>query len=228
MRKLEINKKLFFILIALLIVPCYSYADPPKIIDNSSYILYLPSGIDAGRRYPLVVALSPSADAQTMLNTWKYTSERYKWIIFASKEFRNGIDMNKLLARLKADLESVISNYPIDRSKIIATGLSGGGMGSHALAFFYPSLIYAVVINTGMIHEYYSGQSSTYPRGKVAVFLASPTDFRYQEMRRDRDFLVSLGWRVKWIEFEGGHIIAPADAYEQAAAWLNEEFSAQY
>lgn len=213
---------------ALLLGVSYCYGDSPKIADNSSYILYVPSGIDAGRKYPLMVALSPSADAQTMLNTWKYISERHKWIIFASKEFRNGIDMHKLFSQLNVQLESVFSNYPIDRSKVIATGLSGGGMGSHALAFSYPNLIYAVVVNTGMIHEYYLGQISAYPRGKIAVFFASPTDFRYREMRRDRDFLANLGWRVKWIEFEGGHTIAPQDAYEQAAEWLNEQFNTQY
>ena len=39
-------------------------------------------------------------------------------------------------------------------------------------------------------------------------------------MKRDRDFLISCGWRVDWIEFDGGHTLAPDNIYEQAAEWL--------
>ncbi len=54
------------------------------------------------------------------------------------------------------------------------------------------------------------------------VFLASPTDFRYNEMKRDRGFLESHGWKTKWIEFTGGHTLAPYEIYEQAAQWLEK------
>ena len=55
--------------------------------------------------------------------------------------------------------------------------------------------------------------------------LASPSDFRYQEMKRDRTFLEILGWKTKWIEFQGGHRIAPAASYDQAARWLIENWT---
>jgi predicted esterase len=86
----------------------------------------------------------------------------------------------------------------------------------------YPDLIKAVVINTGMINENYISQKSKYPRNKLAVFIASASDFRYNEMKRDRKFLEDLGWKTKWTEFGGGHMIAPASKYEEAAAWLDE------
>ena len=113
-------------------------------------------------------------------------------------------------------------NFPIDRSKIIVSGFSGGAMGSHAFAFSYPRLISAVVLNTGMIHEHYTQQKHRYPRRKLAVFLASPTDFRYEAMKQDRKFLESLDWKTKWIEFKGGHSIAPDSVYQKAAQWLRE------
>jgi hypothetical protein len=43
-------------------------------------------------------------------------------------------------------------------------------------------------------------------------------------MKRDRAFLEARGWVAKWIEFPGGHTIAPASAYEEAAAWLEKHW----
>ena len=97
-------------------------------------------------------------------------------------------------------------------------------MQSHSFSFHYPGLISAIVINTGMMDDYYINRVSSYPKRKIAVFLASPTDFRYNEMKRDRNFLEKLEWKTKWIEFTGGHVLAPDSAYQEAAAWLAEQF----
>lgn len=203
---------------------CSPHFNKPKIIDNSEYILCVPEDIDISNKYPLVVALSPGADAESMIETWQDVSNKYKWIIFASKEHRNGINLNEFMPKLTSLVKKVSSDFPIDKSKIIAAGFSGGGMSAHVFSFLYPEIISAIVVNTGMTHEYYRERINGYPRGKLAVFLASPTDFRYEEMKRDKDFLENLGWKVKWIEFKGGHAIAPSSAYEKAAEWLQGQF----
>lgn len=196
-----------------------------RTVDSSAYIIYIPSGVSEQKKYPLVIALSPNADAHSMIGIWRSVSEKYKWIIFASKEHRNGMDMKKTSDDLANALKSLSGNYPIDKSKVIVTGFSGGAMSSHAFSMFYPRLISAVVINTGMIHEYYAvDKKYPYPTNKIAVFLASPTDFRYNEMKRDRKFLEGLGWKTKWIEFEGGHTVASQAAYDEAAKWLAVQF----
>ncbi len=139
-------------------------------------------------------------------------------------KFQNGIPSEPILKDLAAIVLKLYNKYPISNTKVIASGFSGGGMGSHWFAFLYPNLIKAVVINTGMMHENFVAQKNKYPRNKYAVFLASPTDFRYNEMKRDRKFLKDLNWKTKWIEFEGGHTPAPASAYEEAANWLEAQF----
>ena len=55
-------------------------------------------------------------------------------------------------------------------------------------AKFYPNLVSGVVINTGMMEQ--SFMTADYPEQKLAVFLASPTDLKYNEMRRDLAFLI--------------------------------------
>ncbi len=202
-----------------------TFAASSETVDLGDCIVYVPSQIDYNNKNPLVVALSPGADAQGMINLWRNIAERHKWIILASKEFQNGCDMEAVLHRVAAKVEKVFLNFPVDKNRVIATGFSGGGMGSHAFSFLHPKLIAAVVINTGMIHEYYFNQASEYlyPKSKLVVFLASPTDFRYQEMKRNKDFLEKLGWKTKWIEFQGGHKFAPEVVYEQAVKWLKEQ-----
>jgi predicted peptidase len=216
--------RIIVLLLAIIFLAQAFLVNAANVIDKSEYILYVPSGVDPAQKYPLVIAFSPSADAQLMINTWKKVAEDYKWIIFSSKEFRNGIDPTLIYSRIESILKDPSFIWPIDKSKIIATGLSGGGMGSHFFVCFYPGLINAVVINTGMMDEQFVSRNDIYPKNKIAVFLASPTDFRYQEMKRDKNFLESVGWKTKWIEFEGGHVLAPEATYQEAAGWLQEQF----
>jgi predicted esterase len=208
-----------FSIILWLSVGC-AFAQKSETIETADYIFYIPENISGAEKRPLCIALSPNADAQAMINTWKPVANKYKWLIFASKEFRNGVASFKLFNNFPQIIDHLSELYPIDKTRIIATGFSGGGMGSHQLSFLYPELIRAIVINTGMMHEYFAAKKNEYPRSKIAVFLASPTDFRYQEMQRDRAFLEDLGWQTKWIEFSGGHTIAPEATYQEAAQWL--------
>jgi len=191
-----------------------------KLTDRQSYLIYLPETLESDKRYPLVFALSPGADAASMISVWKTAATKHIWIIIASKEFHNGVAFDASLRQLEAELNDVESKYPIDTTRVIFTGFSGGGMGSHAFAKFYPSRVQAVVINTGMMEQTF--MTDDYPEWKTAVFLASPTDFRYNEMKRDRSFLERHHWKTNWIEFDGGHSLAPASVYEQAADWLDE------
>lgn len=197
-------------------------APEPKIVNDSAYILYIPGGLSNQKRYPLVIALSPSADAQSMIDVWKQAADKHKWIVMASKKFQNGASVDPILGELASTVSKLYGKYPVSKTKVIASGFSGGAMGSHMFACMYPDLIKAVVINTGMINENYISQKNRYPKNKLAVFIASSADFRYGEMKRDRKFLEDLGWKTKWTEFGGGHMIAPASKYEEAAAWLDE------
>lgn len=223
MHKICLQRRILYILLAMFIAWAYATDLCAEIIDKPGYLIYLPDRRRDVMLYPLVVALSPSADAQSMINAWKGVADKFKLMVLASKEFKNGVDMNSILRNLSGIVQEASINFPVDRSKIIATGFSGGAMGAHAFIFTYPNLISAVVINTGMMHEYYFERKFEYPRNKLVVFLASPADFRYGEMKRDKEFLESIGWKTKWIEFNGGHAIAPNDAYQQAAGWLVEQ-----
>ena len=127
-----------FILIIVLI-GCTGFAKS-KTLETSDYILYLPNSMDDSIRHPLLIAFSPSANAQEMINTWKGPAEKQKWIILASKKVRNGANLNEILPHLANTLEIISNIHPIDKSKTIVTGFSGGGMTAHYFSFLYPNL----------------------------------------------------------------------------------------
>lgn len=193
-----------------------------ELVDSPDYLVYLPSPLKAGQRYPLVAAFSPGSDARSMLAVWKDSADRYGWIVCASKAFHNG-ELSVQLPVAKSMIERVVLNYPVDVNKIIATGFSGGAMVSHLLACVYPYLVNAVVANTGMINLGFR-DASTYPKGKLAVFIASPTDFRYSQMKEDKEFLDRLGWKTEWLEFTGGHRVASDETYRSAATWIQSQW----
>ncbi len=210
-----------FILFLLLVSGCTDNTPVVTEPDDPLYILYVPEGIDPNGKYPLVIALSPSADAQTMVKTWQKSADKHKWIVAASTQYRNGKSFAVLMPQVKRILEEVSKKNPVDMDHVILTGFSGGAMGSHAYTVHYPDDVWATVLNTGMINSVYY-RLRTMPENRTAVFLASPTDFRYDEMKRDKALLDGRGWDTNWIEFAGGHKIAPDETYMQAADWLAE------
>lgn len=191
-----------------------------QLTEHPTYLIYRPVGWKAEEKYPLVFALSPTGDARSMIAAWSSVADRHHWLVAASKEFHNGQEFAPSLKRIAAELDAVERDYSVNTRRVIFTGLSGGGMGSHAFSKFYADRVCAVVINTGMMHTPF--MTGDYPEGKWAVFLASPTDFRYGQMQRDRSFLELHRWKTKWIEFSGGHTMAPAPVYEAVAVWLEE------
>ncbi len=193
-----------------------------QLRDGGTYLAYVPDSVPAGRKVPLVFALSPGADAGSMIRVWARVAETHGWLVAASKEFRNGVAWEVLTPQVMAELDAVERAYAVDRDRVVFTGLSGGAMGSLGITYYHPGRIRALVLNTGKMEEAF--MDARYPRGKLAVFLASPTDFRYGEMKRDRAFLDARGWTTTWVEFAGGHIFAPPVAYQAAADWLEKHW----
>jgi len=197
----------------------------PVQVQYPNSIVFVPADLEVGKKYPLVVALSPSGDPATLLQQWMPLATEHHWLIMASRDHRNGIDIDPILAALVGDVQNAIAKLPVDPARIIATGVSGGGTGAHLLLYRYPDLFSAVIVNTGLIHPDYATRKDSYPTGKTAVFLASSTDPDYEGMKTDRELLNSLVWDTKWIEFAGGHTTAPQSAYELAASWLEEKYA---
>jgi len=195
-----------------------------KIIESNKYTLYIPDNLEQNKKYPLVIAFEPAGDAKTQIALWKDLAEKHKLIVAASKEFMNGIDPAGSFSTMVNLIKQDDPACPIDKSRVITSGMSGGGMAAHMFSASHAKLTWAVISNCGTIHPYYYRNGKPfYGRNKLAVFLASRTDSNYGKMKEDKQFLEELGWKTKWIEFEGGHMVAPKESYERAVTWLESQ-----
>lgn len=194
-----------------------------QTVETAEYLLFIPPELDMRTRRPLLLAFSPSADAPGMIGIWEAAVRRHGCLILASKLVRNGMDVPPILRRLARLLPRLSERYPIDLGRVVATGVSGGGMTAHLMAFFHPELVAAVISNIGYVHENSLKKRDRYPRQKVVAFLTGPTDYNYALMKEDRKFLAGLGWRTRWLEFPGGHVVAPPDKLEEALSWVLEQ-----
>ena len=181
------------------------------------------------------MVFSPSGDANSLINFWKPIAEKYQFVIFASKLYHNGMYPDQLIIIAEKSynaLREVCINYKVDTAKIIYSGLSGGGSFSYYLNYVMPSVAFGLIINTARMWEdtvydpimsdIASAQNHYSLKPKVAM-IASPTDFRYSYMQRDFALINNLGWKNFWIEFIGGHRLAPYETYYKAIDWLMEK-----
>jgi predicted esterase len=227
MKSYRINKSLIVFVISVVLLQQSVFGaeltSKPSLIKTEDYLLYIPAKIDPEKKYPLVIAFAPDADAWKILSVWKNVSEKLKWIIYADHRARNGSDILKACDRTSNNVKVLEEKYPIDKTRIIAYGFSGGAMIAYGLTVLYPTLISSVIVNTGVIHAYFKRNKQRYLKRKLAVLIASPTDFHYKEMNLNKEFLDDLKWTTHWLEFSQGHDYAPTEVYIEAAEWLNSK-----
>ena len=198
-----------------------AHAAEGQLLDQERTLLYVPADLDPAKgKHPIIIALSPGGRPYDMIQAWRAAADAHGWFVLASKEFHNGTDADPILGALMQDVKALAKTQPIDVAKVIAAGFSGGAMGAHMLAAAYPWQVVAVVANCGVISDGDRAKDDRYPWSKKVVFLASPGDMNYARMQEDERWLTRRAWTTDWIEFEGGHVIAPAAVYDAAAEWL--------
>ena len=219
-----------FAIIFTVIIAVFSFI--PNVyardFDASDYAVYVPDSADDDKELPVIIGFSAGGSGNSVVNIWKDAAEKYKCIIIASNIVRNGIDIQNELKQIKQDLQNELkTKYPIDLKRVIAVGSSGGGMASHLFSFLHRDLIAGVISNVGYIHEGTIAQSNNYTRNKVCAFLAGSGDFNKPLMKEDLKFLQNHDWKCKWIEFEGGHHMAPEEYREEALEFVLTEINKQ-
>lgn len=106
------------------------------------YMLTLPPGYDAARaeRWPLVVFLHGSGGGEGTLASFVQGRQDFPCIILAPRSPREWW----VPVTVKAAIDEVLAQYPIDRDRIYLTGLSMGGFGTWIVGAEYPDLFAAL------------------------------------------------------------------------------------
>ncbi len=188
-----------------------------------SYELYLPESYSADKKYPLIICLSPDGNGNEFYNSVYPTASRYGLILVGSNDFTNYRSFDYFLPKIYKTLEDVKFRVNVDEDRIYACGFSGGGMGTYVISYFKPAYFRGLMVNSGGIHEILYDTGKLQQMGvKKVVLLCGKTDdiVPCSHMRGDMQWLNASGIETHIIEFDGGHMIAPAEVYNRAINWL--------
>jgi dienelactone hydrolase len=181
-----------------------------------SYTLYLPSGYDPARRWPLLLAFDPSAEGERPVNAFREAAERYGYIVAASNESRNYSPWAGNLAAAAAVWQDVSTRFSVEPERVYTTGFSGGARVALEVALQTESVAGVFVHGGGFREREHLELELPF----VLVGAAGNQDMNLREIEQMHDSLVARGWPSRRLIFKGGHRWAPAETIERALAWF--------
>ena len=79
-----------------------------------------------------MVAFAWNGQPSVPLSAWRRQAEANQWIVNASKDYQNAVlhagtaASEAVASRVKAQVDALTASLPIDQSRILFTGMSGG------------------------------------------------------------------------------------------------------
>ena len=95
------------------------------IKENDSYSFYVPKR-ENDQKFPLLLLFDPQASSTNAVNKYIDLAEKHGFIIACSKLSRNGVPLENAKSDTKSILSEIKTNLPVDSTKIILAGFSGG------------------------------------------------------------------------------------------------------
>lgn len=181
---------------------------------EQSYALYLPSTYTAARSWPIIYLFDPGARGTIPVELIKAAAERYGYIVAASNNSRNG-SWDESFAAARAIWDDTHNSLSIDPKRVYFGGFSGGARVAAQMA-------QGCNCARGVFLNGAGFGASTPPsaKDKLTVFsLVGMGDFNYNELVQLDAQLESLKLPHFLQRFDGEHMWAPADQWEQALSW---------
>jgi len=195
-----------------------SISDPTQ-----SYALYLPSGYDPGRTWPVMYLMDPRGRAHTPMELFRDAAERYGWILISSYDTRSDgpVEPNEVaLDAMLGDTQQLLS---ANLNRLYLCGFSGTARASWPFAVNLAGHVAGVIgVGAGLPSN---AANVAYP----SLLMAQPfsffgasgnTDFNYEEMLKLHATLDNFDIPHRLVLFEGPHTWLPKDLAERAVGWL--------
>jgi pimeloyl-ACP methyl ester carboxylesterase len=96
-----------------------------KFDETQTYALYLPKGLDTGKRYPCLVFADPQGNGARPLHVYKTLADSFQVILVGSNTSKNGLSFEQTDFFMASLLKEVESRYPVQNNFSLC-GHSGG------------------------------------------------------------------------------------------------------
>jgi tetratricopeptide (TPR) repeat protein len=195
-----------------------------KIIDrvicqhdkSQSYALFLPSRYTPEKKWPVIYAFDPAGRGVKPLRHFEPAAEEYGYILVCSYNSRNG-PSEPVLEAIKAIWKDTLSRLALDRSRVYATGFSGGAR----VCSFFPLVISQpiqgiIACGAGLSVNLKPG----YYKFNAYYGIVGINDFNYQELQNLGPELDKAGIINHMAFYDGHHQWPPQALCTRAVEWL--------
>jgi hypothetical protein len=182
------------------------------------YSLYIPKSYDHQKPAPLLVNLSPGANAAPLSTS---AAEKHGWIMIGIKENSNNASWDVNHGSVMTGIFDCMRRFNVHKQRIYFSGLSGGSRRASSNVSCYPDFSAgAICIGAGYLYndngEYYV------PDIKKPIFFITGTNdnvVKDEVIRLHKESVVQK--RVTMIAtHDKGHSWGPPELHEQAVDWF--------
>jgi predicted secreted protein/dienelactone hydrolase len=199
-------------------LPRGQVSDPVVTIGDAgqSYVLYLPSGYDESRNWPILYCFDPGGRGAVPVALFREAAEASGWIVAGSNNSRNG-PWAVVFAAARAMWRDTHARLRIDDRRVYAAGFSGGARAASGLGRILAIQPAGVIACGGGLPDWLEPEdvAATPWFGTVGV-----RDFNFQEMQELERRLRRQGTPCQLRLFQGEHRWPPAALARTALAWL--------
>jgi hypothetical protein len=184
-----------------------------------SYKLWLPPGYNADRtkRHPLIFIMDAMGNAR--MGAMESYFRKNNFVVVMLVEAKNG-PWPPIVGNFLAAHDDVVKRVRVDEQRRYATGMSGGARGSSVFVQLRPGFIGLILQGAGVSQKhdgYNTAGIARMPQLRTAMIMGKSDSLRH-EAEKLRQLLPRQRYEI--FEFDGGHVWAPADVFEQAMTWI--------
>jgi predicted peptidase len=193
------------------------------------YYLFLPSGYNSSRTWPLIITLHPSTGRGNMMVDFLSEQAEKKGYIVAGPnsansnywDFSEGTDIFRMIEEIK-------KNYSIDSSRIFLTGFSSGAIMTYYLGLTYPEKFRAIAPFGGYLKKLESRGDISLSRREnkhIPVFIlhgANDNVVSIKEALYAEERLKEFGYKVRLWQIGGLNHEYSADASRLMVNWFEK------
>ncbi|MER3440500.1 MAG: hypothetical protein C4296_03875 [Gemmataceae bacterium] len=198
----------------------WEHHDP---LSGHRFWVYVPENYDPNITYALVVWLHPPGDPMkdVILQVWRDLCQEHHLILLGPEADAPSGWVTSEADLIKSDIQYMLSQYAIDRFRVVTHGLGRGGDMALYLAFDAPELIAGAAAVGGTLDHLPAREPTRRPPRFYLV--AGQRDPRLEGIRSLRPRLLERNVPVHWTEIAelGSGYIPQADGIRHLVRWID-------
>lgn len=186
-----------------------------------AYAAYIPSGYDPARRWPILYCFDPGGRGERPLALFRDAAERGGLVIASAHGFSSSSSSPERTGAIIAGIwNDTHRRFPIDLTRVFATGFSGGGRVAWLLDALTKDVPFAGIIEVGAGLPWSEPPRDYDPAGPAFCGMSGRLDFNYYEVVSLRNRLRDAGGATRLAVFDGGHAWPPEQECGRALDWM--------